>query len=104
MINSTYLYEEIYNDLRGGREKINIQTEIKQKYKNYDLDKIFKNHEVDNNLDVKLLTKIPIETLLYHEIEKIWNDIDKNDDWSLFNKKIDSINTFKLANINHGLG
>ena len=104
LIKSTYLYEEIYNDLRGGREKINIQTEIKQKYKNYDLDKIFKNHEVDNNLDVKLLTKIPVETLLYHEIEKIWNDIDKNDDWSLFNKKIDSINTFKLANINHGLG
>ena len=48
--------------------------------------------------------KIPRETLLYDEIEKIWDDIDKKDDWSLFNQKIDSINRFKQANINYGLG
>ena len=84
--------------------KLNIQNEIKHKYKNYDLDTIFKNHEIFNNLDIKSLTQIPKETLLYDEIEKIWHDIDNNDDWSLFNKKIDSINIFKQANINHGLG
>ena len=50
------------------------------------------------------MTQIPKETLLYDEIEKIWHDIDNNDDWSLFNKKIDSINIFKKANNNHGLG
>jgi Zn-dependent M32 family carboxypeptidase len=48
--------------------------------------------------------KIPRETLLYDEIEKIWDDIDKKDDWSLFNQKIDSINSLKQANINYGLG
>ena len=69
-----------------------------------DLDTIFKNHEIFNNLDIKSLTQIPKETFLYDEIEKIWHDIDNNDDWSLFNKKIDSINIFKQANINHGLG
>ena len=104
LLKSPYLYEEVYNDLRGGRQRLNIQTEIKHKYKNYDLDSIFKNHEIFNNLDVKSLTQIPKETLLYDEIEKIWHDIDNNDDWSLFNKKIDSINIFKQANINHGLG
>ena len=104
LLKSPYLYEEVYNDLRGGRQRLNIQTEIKRKYKNYDLDSIFKNHEIFNNLDVKSLTQIPKETLLYDEIEKIWHDIDNNDDWSLFNKKIDSINIFKQANINHGLG
>ena len=104
LLKSPYLYEEVYNDLRGGRQRLNIQTEIKRKYKNYDLDSIFKNHEIFNNLDVKSLTQIPKETLLYDEIEKIWYDIDNNDDWSLFNKKIDSINIFKKANNNHGLG
>jgi uncharacterized protein YdiU (UPF0061 family) len=104
LLKSPYLYEEVYNDLRGGRQRLNIQNEIKHKYKNYDLDTIFKNHEIFNNLDIKSLTQIPKETLLYDEIEKIWHDIDNNDDWSLFNKKIDSINIFKQANINHGLG
>ena len=68
------------------------------------MDKIFENHEISNDYDFKLLIKIPRETLLYDEIEKIWDDIDKKDDWSLFNQKIDSINIFKQANINHGLG
>ena len=68
------------------------------------MDKIFENHEISNNIDLKLLMKIPRETLLYDEIEKIWDDIDKKDDWSLFNQKIDSINRFKQAKINNGLG
>ena len=104
LIKSPYLYEEIYHDLRGGKEKVNFQTELKQKYKNFNLDKIFENHELSNDYDFKLLIKIPRETLLYDEIEKIWDDIDKKDDWSLFNQKIDSINRFKKANINYGLG
>jgi len=40
----------------------------------------------------------------YNEIEKIWEAIDKNDDWSLFNNKIDSISKLKEANIINGLG
>ena len=83
---------------------MNFQNELKQKYKSFNLDKIFENHEISNNYDLKSLLKIPRETLLYDEIEKIWDDIDKKDDWSLFNQKIDSINRFKQANINHGLG
>ena len=65
---------------------------------------MFKTHEIINNLDVKFVSQIPKETLLYDEIEKIWHDIDNKYDWSLFNKKIDSINIFKQVNINHGLG
>ena len=50
------------------------------------------------------LNLIPYETLHYDEIEKIWEAIDKNDDWSLFNNKIDSISKLKEANIINGLG
>ena len=104
LIDSPFLYEEVYNDLRGGRERINSQPELKKKYSKFDLDKIFNHHEAINISDVKSLIEVPRETLLYDEIENIWNDIDKNDDWSLFNKKINSINIFKQANFNHGLG
>jgi len=99
-----YLYEEVYNDLRGGKERLNFQTELKQKYKKFNLDKIFENHEMSKDNNIKSLINLPRETLLYDEIEKIWDDIDKKDDWSLFNRKIDSINIFKQANINNGLG
>ncbi len=104
LLKSTFLYEEIYNDLRGGKERFNLQTDLIQKYKNYDLNKIFKNHEINEDLDIRSLINLPLETLLYDEIEKIWNDIDKNDDWSLFNNKIDSISKLKEANIINGLG
>ncbi len=99
-----YLYEEVYNDLRGGKERLNFQIELKQKYKKFNLDKIFENHEMSKDNNIKSLINLPRETLLYDEIEKIWDDIDKKDDWSLFNRKIDSINIFKQANINNGLG
>ena len=55
-------------------------------------------------LDLNNLNLIPYETLHYNEIEKIWEAIDKNDDWSLFNNKIDSISKLKEANIINGLG
>ena len=32
LIKSPYLYEEIYHDLSGGKEKENFQNELKQKY------------------------------------------------------------------------
>ena len=35
------------------------------------------------------------ETLLIEEIEQIWNQIAENDDWSLFNQKLQSIQKFK---------
>ena len=104
MINNKFLYEEIFYDLKGGKEIITFNNGLKQKYKNYDLDKIFNNHEIIDNFNVKFINSLPLETLLYDEIEKIWDQIDKNDDWSLFNQKIDSINKFKIANLNHGLG
>ena len=103
-LNNNYLFEEIYNDLRGGKERFSIQNDIKQKYKNYNLDKIFENHEIKNSSNIRSIIEIPLETLHYDEIEKIWNDIDKKDDWSLFNKKIDSINIIKKENRNYGLG
>ena len=101
---SSYLYEEIFSDLKGGRERFNIQSNLKQKYKNYNLDEIFKNHKLSKEYNLQSIIKKPLETLLYEEIEEIWNYIDKKDDWSLFNNKMNSINTLKKENLNHGLG
>ena len=46
LIKSPYLYEEIYHDLMGGKEKVHLQKELKQKYKNFNLDKMFENKEI----------------------------------------------------------
>jgi len=97
-----YLYEEIFYDLRGGRQNKRFQKEIKIKYKDHDLDKIFCNQEAI--IDFDYLEPFELETLLYEEIEKIWFQIDKNDDWSLFNKKINSINEYKKKLSINGLG
>ncbi len=104
LIDSPFLYEEVYHDLKGGKERVKYQPELKKKYSKFNLDEIFNHHEIINITDIRSLVETPKETLLYEEIENIWKDIDKNDDWSLFNKKIDSINIFKQANLNHGLG
>ena len=97
-----YLYEEIFYDLRGGRQNKRFQKEIKIKYKDHDLEKIFCNQEAI--IDFDYLEPFELETLLYEEIEKIWFQIDKNDDWSLFNKKINSINEYKINVSKNGLG
>ncbi len=73
-------------------------------YQKYQLEKIFQNHDPINDIDLNKVNLIPYETLHYDEIEKIWEAIDKNDDWSLFNNKIDSISKLKEANIINGLG
>ena len=97
-----YLYEEIFYDLRGGRQNKRFQKEIKIKYKDHDLEKIFCNQEAI--IDFDYLEPFELETLLYDEIEKSWFQIDKNDDWSLFNKKINSINEYKKKLSINGLG
>ncbi len=97
-----YMYEEIFFDFRGGRQNQRFKTEIKEKYKNHDLEKIFSNQEAISNFNSLEFYKP--ETLLYEEIEKIWYQIEKNDDWSLFNKKINSINEYKRIVSKNGLG
>ena len=97
-----YLYEEIFYDFRGGRQNKRFQKEIKIKYKNHDLEKIFCNQEAVMGFDY--FEPFKLETLLYDEIEKIWYQIDKNDDWSLFNKKINSIKEYKINVSKNGLG
>ena len=97
-----YLYEEIFFDFRGGRQNKKFQKEIKIKYNNHDLEKIFCNQEAVMGFDY--FEPFKLETLLYDEIEKIWYQIDKNDDWSLFNKKINSIKEYKINVLKNGLG
>ena len=99
-----FSFEEVYYDLRGGLEKIKNEKDLIKKYKKYQLEKIFQNHDPINEINLDNLNLIPYETLHYDEIEKIWEAIDKNDDWSLFNNKIDSITKLKEANIINGLG
>ena len=55
-------------------------------------------------MDFNHFEPFKLETLLYEEIEKIWYQIDKNDDWSLFNKKINSIKEYKINVSKNGLG
>ena len=69
---------------------------------NHDLEKIFCNQETVMGFDY--FHPFKLETLLYDEIEKIWSQIDKNDDWSLFNKKINSIKEYKRNVSKNGLG
>ena len=97
-----YLYEEIFFDFRGGRQNKRFQKEIKIKYKNHDLEKIFCNQQAV--MELNHFEPFKLETLLYEEIEKIWYQIDKNDDWSLFNKKINSIKEYKINVSKNGLG
>ena len=99
-----FFFEEVYYDLRGGSAKIKNRKDLIQKYQKYQLEKIFQNHDPINEINLNNLNLIPYETLHYNEIEKIWEAIDKNDDWSLFNNKIDSISKLKEANIINGLG
>ena len=99
-----FSFEEVYYDLRGGLEKIKNRKDLMQKYQKYQLEKIFQDHDPINAINLDKLNLIPYETLHYDEIEKIWEAIDKNDDWSLFNNKIDSISNLKEANIINGLG
>jgi uncharacterized protein YdiU (UPF0061 family) len=99
-----FFFEEVYYDLRGGLAKIKNRKDLIQKYQKYQLEKIFQNHDPINEINLNNLNLIPYETLHYNEIEKIWEAIDKNDDWSLFNNKIDSISKLKEANIINGLG
>ena len=99
-----FFFEEVYYDLRGGLAKIKNRKDLIQKYQKYQLENIFQNHDPINEINLNNLNLIPYETLHYNEIEKIWEAIDKNDDWSLFNNKIDSISKLKEANIINGLG
>ena len=102
LIHYPYLFEEIFYDFRGGRQNKRFQKEIKNKYKNHDLEKIFCNQQAV--MEFNHFEPFKLETLLYEEIEKIWYQIDKNDDWSLFNKKINSIKEYKRNVSKNGLG
>ena len=102
--NEPFLYEEVYNDLRGGLKKLDSHPDLKIKYSQFDLFNIFKNHSPSDNFDKEAANDSYLETLLYDEIEKIWSEIELNDNWTLFNNKIDSINILKKKNQKYGLG
>ena len=81
-----FLYEEVFFDFK------NIQLNedlVNKKYSSYSFLKEFKKFEKTN--DVRSSNK-EIVTLLYDEIEKIWQSINDKDDWSLFDNKLKSIN------------
>ena len=81
-----FLYEEVFFDFK------NIQLNedfVNKKYSPYSFLKEFKKFEKTN--DVRSSNK-EIVTLLYDEIEKIWQSINDKDDWSLFDNKLKSIN------------
>lgn len=74
----------------------NLDSKKLNTYEKYDCRHLFKAFEKSEVTDYKLATTdyykntLP-ETLLIEEIEHIWDAIAKNDDWSLFNNKLQSI-------------
>ena len=80
-----FLYEEIIFDFKNFQLN---EAFIDKKYSSYTLVKVFKKFEKNNNND----TNNELITLLHEEIEKIWQAINDDDDWSLFDNKLKSIN------------
>lgn len=73
-----------------------INSEKLKKYNTIDttnLFKAFENAEIQDQskAQLKYFKNEKPETLLIDEIEKIWSEIDQNDNWSLFNNKLQSI-------------
>ena len=96
-------YANIFYDFYGGRDSIIdcIKSKNGKKYKINDFSKVVsilkesipangaleKKHELDNNR----------QNMLINEVEKIWSEIDENDNWELLEEKI--YNVRKLGNL-----
>ena len=90
-------YANMFYDFYGGRNSITecIKTNYGKKYKSREFSKVIailkeslpakgaleKKLEIDNNR----------QNMLINEVEQIWNEIDKNDNWELLNQKVYNI-------------
>ena len=81
-----FFYEEIFYDFQNFTSR---QDLISKKYSPYSFLNAFKKFEIiiKSNSTNKKFT-----SLFYDDIEKIWQSINDKDDWSLFDKKLKSIN------------
>ncbi len=96
-------YANMFYDFYGGRDSITdcIKTNYGEKYKINEFSKVVailkdslpvkgaleKKHELNNNR----------QNMLLNEVEQIWSEIDKNDNWKLLNDKVNKIR--KLGNL-----
>ena len=96
-------FANIFYDFYGGRNSILdcIKTNYGKKYKINEFSKVVeilkesfpsngaleKKHELDNNR----------QNMLINEVEQIWSEIDKNDNWELLNEKV--YNVRRLGNL-----
>ena len=79
-------YEEIFHDFKNFLQNYDY---VSKKYSSYSFLKEFKKfHQVQevNSINEKFIR------LFYDDIENIWNAINDEDNWSLFDKKLKSIN------------
>jgi uncharacterized protein YdiU (UPF0061 family) len=94
-------FEQFFFDLHSGINDQRLQKSplnkfyVSQEFKN--LRQAFSSFEI---LDLKLAEHSYFKndrpcTLLIDEIESIWSHIAQKDDWSIFNKKIDQIRSFR---------
>lgn len=89
-------YEEIFFAFHSARLE-NSHTTLDKLPLTSDLKKLISQSEVltpEINSHPYFSNKNP-ETLLIHEIENIWKEIDQKDDWTLFNNKIQSLRLFR---------
>ncbi len=89
MMNSQKLpFEKTFFDFRSKKILNTRPDQIPQSVR-----ELVEKYEVANKTEIKIPTE-PC-TLLIDEIELIWKQISENDDWSLFQKKLQSIRSYK---------
>ena len=84
-----FFYEEIFHDFKNFLQNYDY---VSKKYSSYSFLKEFKKfHQVQevNSINEKFIR------LFYDDIENIWNAINDEDNWSLFDKKLKSINKIR---------
>lgn len=90
-------YEQTIFDLYGGALDSRLKNSPqKNLYKGDTIKKLCSSIQEHQLLDPKFMDKAyyqqqTAETLLYPEIENIWKEIDEQNNWDLFNQKIDRI-------------
>ena len=90
-------FSSFFYDFYGGAKAISncLNSSQGAKYKNDEFIEIInllkQTNAEDGSLEKRELFKGCFENLLIDEVEFIWDQIDKNDDWTILNDKIERI-------------
>ena len=104
-------FSSFFHDFYGGSEAISdcLQSPNGKKYKNNEFRDILNflkdTNSMDKSIENKILLKNNYENLLIDEVEAIWEQIDKKNDWTFLETKVanirkmgDNLGSKKLVN------